>query len=78
MGDIAWEGGPLSPLPMKAPDMALKIPLGLLAWSAIKVDWSLRCALRKFPFPCFFSLFLQKRVKHLTVWQKIQVWVLTP
>ena len=63
---------------MKAPDTSVGIPPGLLAWSAIKVNWDIRCALRTTHFHVSTSLFLTRWVKRLSVWQQVQVWVLFP
>ena len=48
---------------MKAPDTALGIPPGLLAWSALKANWDLRCALRKTHCHVSTSAFLTQWVK---------------
>ena len=63
---------------MKTPDTAPGIPPGLLAWSAIKVNWDIRCALRKTHFHVSTSVFLTRWVKRPSVWQQVQVWVLSP
>ena len=63
---------------MKALDTSLGIPARLLAWSAIKVNWDIRCALRKTHFHASSSLFLTRWVKRLSVWQQVHVWVLPP
>ena len=63
---------------VKALDTALGIPPGLLAWFAIKVNWDLRCALRKTHFHVSTSVFLTRWVKRLSIWQRVQMWVLSP
>ena len=64
----ATSAGPCSSvrdLLMKAPDTALGIPPGLLALSAIKVNWDIRCALRKTHFHASKSVFVTRWVKRL-------------
>ena len=61
----AGPGSSVRDLLMKAPDTAQGIPPGLLAWSAIKVNWDLRYALRKTHFHVSTSAFLTRWVKGL-------------
>ena len=42
------------------------------------MNWDLRCALRKTHFHVSTSGFVTRWVKRLSIWQQIQVWVLSP